>query len=64
MKTNDYHGGLAYDNHAADTHAGKRNRQRHVVWFNLPFSESVKNNITEELLKLVDKHFPFHHLLR
>ena len=34
------------------------------LWFNPPFSESVKNNIGKEFLKLVDKHFPPHHHLR
>ena len=36
----------------------------YVVWFNPHVSESVKNNIDKEFLKLVDKHFPHHHHLR
>ena len=63
IKTNGYHGGLTYDDHAADTRAGKRNRKRNIVWFNQPFSENVKNNIGKEFLTLVNKHFPTHHHL-
>ena len=63
IKTSGYHEQLAYDDHATDTRARKRNRKRNVVWFNPPFSESVKNNIGIEFLKLVDKHFPPHHHL-
>ena len=54
MKTSGYCKGLAYDDHATDTREGKRNRKRNIVWFNPPFSESVKNNIGKEFLKLVD----------
>ena len=64
IKTSGYHEGLAYDDHAMDTRARRRNRKRNKVWFNPPFSESVKNNIGKEFLKLVDKHFPPHHHLR
>ena len=41
----------------------KRNRKRNEVWFNPPFSESVKNNIGRQFLCLIDKHFPRHHRL-
>ena len=63
IKTSGCRGGLAYDNHAADTRARKRNRKRNIVYFNPPFGESVKNNIGKEFLKLVNKHFPPHHHL-
>ena len=58
IKTSGYHEGLAYDDHATDTRSRRRNRKRNLVWFNPPFSESVKNNICKEFLKLFDKHFP------
>ena len=41
----------------------KRNRKGNVVWFNPPFSESVKNNIGRQFLCLIDKHFSKHHRL-
>ena len=64
IKTSGYHEGLAYNDHTTDTHARRRNRKRNIVRFNPPFSESVKNNIGKEFLKLVDKQFPPHHHLR
>ena len=64
IKTSGYHGRLTYDDHKTYTRARKRNRTRNIVWFNPLFSESVKNNIGKEFLKLVDKHFPSHYYLR
>ena len=40
---------------------GRRNRNRKVIWFNLPYSLNVKKNIV--FLKLVRKHFPRSHKL-
>ena len=37
--------------------SNKRNRNRKVVWFNPPFSETVKTNVGEKFLRLEDKHF-------
>ena len=64
IKTSGYHERLAYNDHATNTRARRRNCKRNIVWFNPPFSESVKNNIGKEFLKLVDKHFPPHHHLQ
>ena len=36
IKTSGYHEGLAYDDHATDTRARRRNRKRNIVWFNTP----------------------------
>ena len=36
----------------------QRQRQRHITWFNPPFSRSVKTNIGRKFLSLVSKHFP------
>lgn len=38
--------------------SSKRNRQRNIIWFNPPFSKSVKTNIAQNFLQLLDKHFP------
>ena len=35
-----------------------RNRRRKIIWFNPPFSQSVKTNIGKRFLKLVRKHSP------
>ena len=40
-----------------------RNRQLKILWFDPPFSQSVKTNIGKVSLKLVRKHFPRHHKL-
>ena len=39
------------------------NRHRKIIWFNQPFSQSVKTNIGKIFLKLIRKHFPRHHKL-
>ena len=41
----------------------RRNRQRHVIWFNPPYSKNVKTNIARDFLRLLDKHFPPSHTL-
>ena len=42
----------------------KRKRKRNVMYFNPPFSKSVKTNVGNEFLKLVSKHFPVSHKYR
>ena len=41
-----------------NTPCTKRKRQRNIIWFNPPYSKSVKTNIAQNFLKLLDKHFP------
>ena len=36
----------------------KRKRRRKIIWFNPPFSLSVKTNIEKLLFKMLKKHFP------
>ena len=36
----------------------KRKRHRNVIWFNPPYSKSVKTNVGGRFLQLNDKHFP------
>ena len=33
-------------------------RRRNVIWFNSPFSKSVKTNVGKTFLNLIDKRFP------
>ena len=35
-----------------------------MIWFNPPYSDSVKTNIGKEFFRLLSKHFPSHHNLR
>ena len=36
----------------------KKNRSRNIIWYNPPFNKSVKTNVGQKFLKLIDKHFP------
>ena len=45
-------------NEDAPTKRKNRCRKRNVLWFNPPFNSSVKTNVGQEFLKLVDKCFP------
>ena len=38
-----------------------KNRQRNVIWFNLPCSKSVTTRIGQSFLYLADIHFPENH---
>ena len=41
-----------------------RARKRNVIWFNPPYSDSVKTNVGKEFFRLLSEHFPSHHKLR
>ena len=41
-----------------------RRRRRNIIWFNPPFSQTVKTNVARLFLRLLDKHFPRSHILR
>ena len=41
----------------------KKCRKRNVLWFNPPYNSSVKTNVGQEFLKLVEKCFPQGHPL-
>lgn len=41
----------------------RRNRSRKIIWFNPPYSVSVKSNIARSFLNLIGKHFPKSHRL-
>ena len=42
----------------------RRNRNKKVIWFNPPFSLSIKTDIGKEFFKLIRKHFPRNHSFR
>ena len=42
----------------------KRKRKRNILWYNPPYSKSVKTNIGKEFFKLLNKHFPNHNALK
>ena len=39
----------------------KRKRQRKILWFNPPYSKTVKTKIGKFFLQLIKKHFPREH---
>ena len=58
LKKSGYEYELKYEENFIETSSKKRCRKRHVLWFNPPYSISVKTNVGAEFLKLIDKHFP------
>ena len=40
-----------------DNKQKKKSRSRNIIWFNPPYSQSVKTNIGAKFLNLIDKHF-------
>ena len=41
----------------------RRIRKRKIIWFNPPYSKSVKTNVGKVFLKLLKKHFSTSHVL-
>ena len=35
-----------------------KNRKRNIIWFNPPYSKSLKTNIGKYFFRLLNKHFP------
>jgi len=42
----------------------RKNRSRNILWFNPPYSKSVKTNVGKAFIGLIEKHFPPHHKYR
>ena len=36
----------------------KRKRKKKIIWFNPPYCKTLRNNIGQKFLRLLDKHFP------
>ena len=39
----------------------QKEKKRNIIWFNPPYSKSVKTNIGRIFIKLISKHFPPNH---
>ena len=48
---------------APTTNKKQKNRKQKIIWFNPPFSKSVKSNIGRIFLRLLPKHFPWNHTM-
>ena len=57
MKNSGNNENMIYTDEQQASNKKKRNRSRNVIWFNPPFSQSVKTNIGSKFLNLIDKHF-------
>ena len=44
-----------------DTASNKKQRKRHIIWFNPPYSKNVKTNRGRIFLNLMKNYFPPHH---
>ena len=44
-----------------ENNQNKKKRKRNIIWFNPPYSKSVKTNIGRIFIKLISKHFPPNH---
>ena len=53
--------GYSTELHYKNEPKNRKSRRRKIIWFNPPFSQSVRTNVGKEFMKLVDKHFPRHH---
>lgn len=42
----------------------EKGKKRYVIWYNSPFIEIVKINLGQQILSLLDHHFPPNHNLR
>ena len=49
---------LKYDPTVTTNKTKPRTRTRKTVWFNPPYSITVRTNVGAQFLKLIDKHFP------
>ena len=56
LKQAGYKDEIKYCSNEASTHK-KNQRKRKIIWFNPPYSETVKTNVASKFLSLVDKHF-------
>ena len=56
-----YKSSLKYSEEIHQQSSNKRTRK--IIWFNPPFTQTVKTNVAKLSFRLLDKHFPKHHLL-
>ena len=48
--------------HSEEIHQyNSKKRTRNIIWFNPPFSQTVKTNVAKSFFRLLDKHFPKSH---
>ena len=60
LKNSGYKTKLQYQQ-PKENNQNKKKRKRTIIWFNLPYSKSIKTNIGRIFIKLISKHFPPNH---
>ena len=60
LKNSGYKTKLQYQQ-PKENNQNKKKRKRNIIWFNPPYSKSVKINIGRIFIKLISKHFPPNH---
>ena len=55
LKKSGYYNNLEYSNDNQRTSTNRRTRN--IIWFNPPFSQTVKTNVAKKFFNLLDKHF-------
>ncbi len=55
LQSSGYNQPMTFNNQRSPPQA-ERNRQQNIIWYNPPFSKSVKTNIGKTFLKLINKH--------
>ena len=63
LKKSGYKYTLKFDPSASEPRIKRKNRKRHILWFNPPYNCTVGTNIGKEFLKLIDECFPPTHKL-
>ena len=58
QKQSNFNTSLRYENETNSSKPKKRTRSRNILWYNPPCSKNVKTKVTENFLRLIDKHFP------
>ena len=61
LKKSGYNSNLKYINQNKQKSTNKTSRN--TIWFNPPFTQTVKTNVAKKFFHLLDKHFPKAHLL-
>ena len=54
---------LKFDPEGAKSKKKRTRKRNDILWFNPPYSTSIKTNVGAQFLKLVSKHFPKSHVL-
>ena len=49
---------MQYSTGNNSTSSPSRRRSRNIIWFNRPFSKTVRTNVAQTFLQLINKHFP------